>query len=321
LQTPPDNGGLGNCGSQIPHSTACTFTCKQGYHVVGDPRQCTATVLAGSTQTCEGDPCDGLKLVPINGQLGDCGLDIKHGGSCQIQCDTGYHVEGDAPSCFAGQLKVQITPVCIGDPCPAISPLPPHALPGTCGVEVLHGQTCSIECEFGWLGRGPNERMCFAGKFQDQPQHCIQDPGPDVLTKMDKNVADIKQIDKSMDDMKLQQQVEDANQAAIVAHGKAKNAAEREKLVPLWQKAIEEPVLRSYKPIDINNQYTYDRVYMPPQTATDAGVIKKAQDLDGGLDAIHATRVETMQTKCAESTCQVTADSLKTDETGPQPNV
>jgi len=314
-QTPPENGGLGDCGAQIPHGTTCSFSCKDGYHVVGASRTCTATTLSGVDQKCEGDPCDGLKLVPINGQLGDCGAVIGHDSKCQIQCDTGYHVEGDSPSCFAGQLKVQVTPVCIGNPCPPISPLPPHALPGTCGVEVLHGATCSLECEFGWLGRGPNERQCFAGSFQGEAQRCIKDPGPDVLDKLDEHISNINKMTQHMEEMKLQAKVEDYQHQAIEAHGKETLAAEHEKLVPLWQKEIRGLPQRSYQPIDIQNRYTYNRVYMPPETNTDEAVLKKGDSLAKSAEALHAQRVEAMESKCKENTCDVTADSFKTADT------
>jgi len=274
-----------------------------------------ATQLSGIDQTCEGDPCDALKLVPINGNLGTCGAGILHATSCQIGCDTGYHVVGDPVSCNAGQLKLQQTPVCIGNPCAAISPLPPHSQPGTCGVEVLHGQSCSIECNFGWLGRGPNERQCFAGQFQGEPQRCIQDPGPDVLDKMDQSIDSINKINQNIANIKIQQQVEEQKHTAIEQHGLDVNAEVARKSVPVWLKAIAGYPKRGYLPIDINNQYTYDRVYMPPQTSTDANLLKKGQQLETSADALHAQRVETMESTCKQNTCDVTADTFKTPST------
>ena len=78
----------------LPSASACAhqheLVCQRGqagYSVNGPPRQCVASVLEGSVQTCAGNPCTALTDTIANGQLGTCGATISHSSSCSIVCN------------------------------------------------------------------------------------------------------------------------------------------------------------------------------------------------------------------------------------------
>jgi hypothetical protein len=129
---------------------------------------------------------------------------------------------------------------------------------------------------------------------------------------MDESIDSIHKLNQNMHEIQIQQEVEKSKQLAIEQHGLDVNAEVARKYVPLWQKAIAGLPKRGYKPIDINNKYTYDRVYMPPETSTDQKVLDAGKSLAASADALHIQRVEAMQAKCAGKTCDVTADTFKT---------
>jgi len=125
----------------------------------------------------------------------------------------------------------------------------------------------------------------------------------------------INKINDKIHQIQIAKQVEQQKITAIEQHALDVNAAVARSYVPLWQKAIAGYPKRDYKPIDINNQYTYDRVYMPPQTSTDQKVLTNGQQLSAQAEALHEQRVTNMEATCKENTCDVTADTFKTAST------
>jgi hypothetical protein len=148
----------------------------------------------------------------------------------------------------------------------------------------------------------------------------VVDPGYQTVQDLRAGFANVKAIDEKM----TSDQASIANEEAIRARVLKEHADRVERLRKImfppkpWDNV--QPAPHTYKPIDINNQYTYDRVYVPPETATDQKVLSEAKSVLGTLDALHEKRVETMTAKCSEPTCDVPKfDSLIQDNTPPLP--
>ena len=93
----PDNGGMGDCNADgsLAHNAQCTLECDTGYTAVGEQPLCWAGEVL-STLVCSADGCTGV-APPASGLWGSCAQNgtLRHGQSCELQCDDGYSMSGD----------------------------------------------------------------------------------------------------------------------------------------------------------------------------------------------------------------------------------
>jgi hypothetical protein len=132
---PPRNGTLGTCANETAHESTCSFACKQGFRLFGNPGSCYFGELTGQTQTCR--------------------------GACLVLCrfqDTAFmhllcFVFSDTCFAFGG-----------------LAPLPAHALPGDCNDTVIFNKHCSMRCKAGYKLEG-KQFSCSqdTGLFQADP--------------------------------------------------------------------------------------------------------------------------------------------------------
>jgi len=161
-----------NCeegGSVVVHGSYCTPRCRNGYtpNLDGLPWDpvlrksilpCVAGVLAPSTFTCLGMPCQVPRTGTGEGQilnahaLRPCSIDlpeIPHLGFCDPLCRDGWHPNVSLIQCVASNLTSLFE--CLGNSCPAPK-LVQFAEAVTCqeGPEAEHEGICTPNCKPGY---------------------------------------------------------------------------------------------------------------------------------------------------------------------------
>ena len=109
----PENGDVGDCPATLVSGTICHPTCDAGFAVSGFS-YCDGGAYTAAT--CAGDSCVSIP-APSNGALGDCGVSLDHGATCQPTCDGGYDIAGSY-SCVGGTLTAVTCspkPLCASD--------------------------------------------------------------------------------------------------------------------------------------------------------------------------------------------------------------
>ena len=182
----PDNGGMGDCNADgsLAHNAQCTLECDTGYTAVGEQPLCWAGEVL-STLVCSADGCTGV-APPASGLWGSCAQNgtLRHGQSCELQCDGGYSMSGDQPSCNLGVLTESA--VCSPDACEGVS-APSHGSIGDCPTDgvLAHGASCSFDCLPGYTLSGV-QPACSAGALTTsvvcEPNDCSGTIAPEFGT-------------------------------------------------------------------------------------------------------------------------------------------
>jgi hypothetical protein len=131
----PKNGYLGSCNKTTSHGHNCAFICRfQGryFDLTGASPVCQFGNWTGSLQSC-----------------------------------TGRRV---SRRCYPSSLSAVIQAT-VGKDCDALGVYPEGTQLGSCAEETVHGNTCSIECEYGYelVGAPP---LCIDNHWMDPLQIC-----------------------------------------------------------------------------------------------------------------------------------------------------
>jgi hypothetical protein len=138
--SPPDNGRMGDCESQLESGERCTPACNDGYTLSG-----TTNCSLGRTTVAKCVPLACDMAAPENGTIGDCNDTLHHGEHCDPKCNDGYVKSSGHASCHAGTLS---TPTCTPKSCEMI--IPQYGANGDCPTVLQHLDACSPACERGY---------------------------------------------------------------------------------------------------------------------------------------------------------------------------
>ena len=141
--SPPANGTVGDCTSELASGSTCQPTCNQGYAVSG-PSVCENSVL--SPAICI--PFCNASTPPANGAVGNCTDQLLSGTTCQPACDSGYFAP-EPSVCDDGVL----TPAVCVRYCDASAP-PANGGVGDCVEYLSSGTTCQPTCNEGYIVSG-----------------------------------------------------------------------------------------------------------------------------------------------------------------------
>ena len=142
--SPPANGTVGDCTSELASGSTCQPTCNQGYAVSG-PSVCENGVL--SPAVCI--PLCDASTPPANGAVGNCTDQLLSGTTCQPVCDPGYFAPEPISVCDDGVL----TPAVCVRYCNASAP-PANGGVGDCVEYMLSDTTCQPTCDEGYIVSG-----------------------------------------------------------------------------------------------------------------------------------------------------------------------
>ena len=95
-------------------------------------------------------------VAPGNGTLGACPGTLQHNETCTPACDTGFMLSGES-TCNDGTF---VPAVCLA-PCTVVAPA--NGTLGNCTQELPSGETCTPECNSGYVLSG--ESTCNDGTF------------------------------------------------------------------------------------------------------------------------------------------------------------
>lgn len=137
--------------------SVCHHTCRSGYNLVGSANvTCQETDGNWSTDfpRCEATTCQ-PRSAPSHGFI-DCTNDIQIGSECNLSCDRGYQVHGNA------------TVLCLGDgtwsgdmaKCGGIGCQKPSLVANghyDCPSGLQHPATCSLVCDKGFTASSPDD--------------------------------------------------------------------------------------------------------------------------------------------------------------------
>ena len=99
-------------------------------------------------------PC--MVIAPANGALGNCTQELQSGETCTPECDSGYVLSGES-TCNDGTF---VPAVCL-PLCTVVAPA--NGTLGNCTQELPSGETCTPECDSGYVLSG--ESTCNDGTF------------------------------------------------------------------------------------------------------------------------------------------------------------
>eukprot|EP00933_Yihiella_yeosuensis_P004097 TRINITY_DN10805_c0_g1_i1.p1 TRINITY_DN10805_c0_g1~~TRINITY_DN10805_c0_g1_i1.p1 ORF type:complete len:1024 (+),score=100.54 TRINITY_DN10805_c0_g1_i1:35-3073(+) len=160
--TAPENGGIGNCGTALPHRGNCQYTCNTGYTPNGIMSCHLGTMTAG---TCVENYC--MSPPPTNGKKGTCEPSLASGKTCQPVCNAGYDIQGHH-SCNLGILAPAR---CTPKPCPTSAPA--NGANGNCAAIIIHAATCVPTCNNGYYRSGITScRLGTLTKARCPPKPC-----------------------------------------------------------------------------------------------------------------------------------------------------
>jgi Asp-tRNA(Asn)/Glu-tRNA(Gln) amidotransferase A subunit family amidase len=176
--TRPQNMNWGNCpmNGNLAHNRSCDLECKHGYEFdIGRQPHCVDGNLFMSIQ-CKPKSCILQNVIlPSRVRWGSCvrSLEVRsevsllHGRSCGLECDRGFALVGDQPSCMYGDLTYNVScdPLCEGFAAPE------NAALGTCRVDAdecatvpcKNGGTCSESSRDMKIPEGEFRCSCTGG--------------------------------------------------------------------------------------------------------------------------------------------------------------
>ncbi|XP_066453170.1 E-selectin-like [Eleutherodactylus coqui] len=176
----PDNGEM-NCSSDgeiLLENSTCTFSCKEGFTMVGASSvQCTTPgQWSEELPKCEAVQCD-LPAAPDNGAM-DCSSNrelLPYNTTCNIICNEGYTLVGD-PSvrCMSHDKWSAEPPTCEAIQCDHPAVPDNGAMDCSSNTEMLpYNATCNIICNEGYTLVGdPSIRCMSPDKWSAEPPKC-----------------------------------------------------------------------------------------------------------------------------------------------------
>ncbi|XP_039908868.1 sushi, von Willebrand factor type A, EGF and pentraxin domain-containing protein 1-like [Simochromis diagramma] len=166
--------GFVSCGedadTRFSYKNTCSFSCDQGYHLVGASR---VTCTSGGTWNqqiphCEAKGCPAPE-VPTNGQI-SCSPslssflshDTPHplGMVCHFTCDEGHELQGaHSMECTHPGQWTSRSPTCTAVRCPLLEP-PKNGHINCSSTESVYNSQCSFTCDQGYSLEGPELLTC-----------------------------------------------------------------------------------------------------------------------------------------------------------------
>lgn len=98
-----ESGTLNNCDKLYAGGPNCSFTCNGGYDGTGYIG-CDTNDKLINTANCVTKPCINVPYYAENMKDGSC-YDLMTGGSCEPECELGFHGNGERWTCSAGEWE------------------------------------------------------------------------------------------------------------------------------------------------------------------------------------------------------------------------
>ncbi|MEE6496224.1 hypothetical protein FKM82_002265 [Ascaphus truei] len=160
------------------YNSACDFTCKEGFVLVGsEGLQCTAQgAWTNQAPYCEVIHCE-RPVEPVNGAMScsDSKDNLPEKSTCDFSCAEGFTLVG-SPSllCVAPGQWTENTPKCEVVKCPAINRIEHGSV--TCSHvngDFAYNSACDFTCKEGFVLVGSEGLQCTAqGAWTNQAPYC-----------------------------------------------------------------------------------------------------------------------------------------------------
>eukprot|EP00456_Euglypha_rotunda_P017269 TRINITY_DN15910_c0_g1_i2.p1 TRINITY_DN15910_c0_g1~~TRINITY_DN15910_c0_g1_i2.p1 ORF type:complete len:394 (+),score=17.92 TRINITY_DN15910_c0_g1_i2:167-1183(+) len=166
--TAPLHGSSGTCGSgETEYTLTCSLSCDPGYQLTGGSgnRLCQANGTLSDVDTiCTGRPCIPDSTAPANGSPGTCNDPANYPAICVQQCNSGYELDTGNFTRTCQTSGIWSTPdaVCKPITCVPDFDAPDNGNVGDCMVNLEFNQTCTIDCDDGYVvsATGTDVRTC-----------------------------------------------------------------------------------------------------------------------------------------------------------------
>ncbi|XP_033119937.1 complement receptor type 2-like [Anneissia japonica] len=153
----------GEVNSDLSHGGKTTFTCRDGYTLVG----VTSTLCLDGQYQDQFPVCYANCKASISIANGQYTGSFNHGGSIIFTCDVGYTLVGESTiTCDNGQYSSSYAE------CKANCDRPPLILNGEVNSDLSHGGKTTFTCRDGYTLVGVTSTMCLDGQYQDQFPVC-----------------------------------------------------------------------------------------------------------------------------------------------------
>ncbi|KAM5148560.1 E-selectin [Mantella aurantiaca] len=167
----PKNGQV-ECNHGTTFNSKCTFSCAEGFEVVGSPNlQCllsgkwTATV-----PICQAVQCTPL-AAPDNGEI-KCQEGSRYKSQCSFTCRKGFTLIGSSDlSCLSSRKWTSAAPKCEALKCEALTaPLMGNM---NCTHSFEYGSVCTFDCGYDLSVNGTSTVECdSSGRWSTEPPTC-----------------------------------------------------------------------------------------------------------------------------------------------------
>jgi len=184
----PVNGVVQCSAANNAVDTVCTFSCNEGYQLVGSAQStCLASGLYSDiAPTCQLITCAAL-TAPQFGTISCSSNNNGYGTYCDFQCNPGYQLVGASESvCLGTGLYSDLTPDCVAilvaGECPAIQSPEFGNLP-SCTNGNKQGSVCSFSCptpDYELFPANDTSATCGADLQWDIPSPCCVRGGCDL---------------------------------------------------------------------------------------------------------------------------------------------
>lgn len=181
--------GQTSCSELSNYDSECTFTCAEGYHLIGTrSRRCLSSGFwSDTTPHCERIQCRRLRQ-PLHSEM-NCSNHNLASSVCEVTCDSCYSLLGsDRRTCREDGSWTGEEPTCAATSCPPLrTPLNGFK---ECDVnEQECGSTCRFSCKRGYELIGSQVRNCQENRrWTGVTTECVRNKCP-ALISLDEDVV------------------------------------------------------------------------------------------------------------------------------------
>uniref|UniRef100_A0A3Q4FXA6 Sushi domain-containing protein n=1 Tax=Neolamprologus brichardi TaxID=32507 RepID=A0A3Q4FXA6_NEOBR len=160
--------GFVSCGEdadmRFSYKNSCSFSCDQGYHLVGASR---VTCTSGGTWNQQIPHCEAIlcqnpeREAPLIMQCSESVTELRPNSTCSFSCEEGFELQGaNTIKCSEDGQWNKNTPTCTCEPIlPGL--LPPENGHISCSsTESVYNSQCSFTCDQGYSLEGPELLTC-----------------------------------------------------------------------------------------------------------------------------------------------------------------
>ncbi|XP_069823516.1 E-selectin-like isoform X2 [Dendropsophus ebraccatus] len=187
----PENGSM-NCANSeemLEYNSACTFTCDEGFAMVGSPStQCSATgQWTENPPKCQAIQCSSL-TAPVNGLMG-CKDGSNYNSTCTFSCSEGYELIGSSElQCLSSGQWTSSAPLCKAVQCPSLTS--PRNGRMVCQDSTNYKSQCSFSCSEGFRLIGSPVLTCqSSGTWTSSAPRCEAIQCPSLTAPEDGHVS------------------------------------------------------------------------------------------------------------------------------------